>query len=100
MSEPSVPAEERLLDLDGKTNDDLRQMLEELSSEEMEVSYRRRVLHGKIDILRAELVHRLKDQHESGSDVISGTDIDNLIKILSNEYRGLLSAGEDDDKQS
>ena len=94
MSEPSVPAEERLLDLDGKTNDDLRQMLDELGSEEKEVSYRRRILHGKIDILRAELVRRLKEQHESGTDVISGTDIDNLIKILSNEYRPMLDAGD------
>jgi hypothetical protein len=99
MSESDIPADERLLDLDGKSIEDLRAMLDEFSTEEMEVSYRRRVLHGKIDILRAEIVRRMKEQVEAGGDVISGTDIDKLVDILSNEYRGLLDAGEtgDDD---
>ena len=37
----------------------------------MEISYRRRILHGKIDILRAELVNRLRKKDESGELVIS-----------------------------
>ena len=32
----------------------------QLTEEETEISYRRRILHGKIDILRAELVNRLR----------------------------------------
>ncbi len=94
MADNEEPVEERLLDLDDKSNEDLRQMLDELSREEKEVSYRRRVLHGKIDILRAELVRRLKQQHEAGEDAITGNDIDKLVKILSNEYRGMLDAGD------
>ena len=99
MSAAEVPADERLLDLDGKSIEDLRSLLDEFTAEEMEVSFRRRVLHGKIDILRAEIVRRMKEQVEAGGDVISGTDIDKLVDILSNEYRGLLDAGEtgDDD---
>ena len=33
---------------------------QQLTEEEQEVSYKRRILHGKIDILRAELVNRLR----------------------------------------
>ena len=94
MSTSEIPADERLLDLDGKSIEDLRSMLDEFSTEELEVSYRRRVLHGKIDILRAEIVRRMKEQVEAGGDVISGSDIDKLVDILSNEYRGILDAGE------
>jgi hypothetical protein len=78
---------EALLDLEGKTNEELRHLLAELQAEEEEISYRRRVLHGRIDILRAELVRRLKGSHDAGEDVISGADIDKLIQILANDLR-------------
>ncbi len=78
-----------LLDLGRKSNEDLRELLDELYTEEQRVSYRRRVLHGKIDILRAELVSRLKSQRETGADVISGSDVERLIDILANDLRGV-----------
>jgi hypothetical protein len=46
------------------------------------------VLHGKIDILRSELVCRLKAGREAGKDVISGRDVDKLIDILATDLRG------------
>ena len=58
--------DDALLDLEHKSNDELRGLLDELYAEEQRVSYRRRVLHGKIDILRAELVRRLKAGREGG----------------------------------
>ena len=79
--------DEALLNLKDKSNDDLRQLLDELSAEEDELSYRRRVLHGRIDILRAELVSRLAEDHAGSRDVISGTDIDRLIQILAGHLR-------------
>ena len=94
MSRPDIPGDERLLDLDAMSIEELRSMLEELTSEELEVSYHRRVLHGKMDILRAEIVRRVKEQVDDGTHVLSGTDIDKLVDILSNEYRGMLDAGE------
>lgn len=81
--------DQRLIDLESRTNDELRALLDELYAEEQRVSYRRRVLHGKIDILRAELVRRLKDEHESGADVINGSDVERLIDILANDLRGV-----------
>ena len=79
--------DDALLDLEHKSNDELRELLGQLSAEEQHISYRRRVLHGRIDILRAELVRRLKVQRESGGDVISGNDIEKLIAILANDLR-------------
>lgn len=81
--------DQRLIDLETKTNDELRALLDELYAEEQRVSYRRRVLHGKIDILRAELVRRLKGEHEAGADVINGSDVERLIDILANDLRGV-----------
>lgn len=81
-------SEDALLDLGAKSDDELRELLDMLYGEEQRVSYRRRVLHGKIDILRSELVRRLKAGRESGEDVISGRDIDKLIDILATDLRG------------
>lgn len=81
--------DDALLDLEHKSNDELRALLDDLYAEEQRVSYRRRVLHGKIDILRAELVGRLKAGREAGSDIISGHDVDRLIDILANDLRGV-----------
>jgi len=53
-----------LVDVETRSDEELRALLEELHAEEQEVSCRRRVLHGKIDILRAELVRRLTAQYE------------------------------------
>ena len=53
-----------------------------LTEQEREVSYRRRLLHGKIDILRAELVNRLRAKREDGESVISGADVQQLTDIL------------------
>ena len=48
------------------SDDELKALIERYVREEEEVSYRRRLLHGKIDILRAELVDRVK-RREAGS---------------------------------
>ena len=82
-------SDDALLNLSERTVDELRELLDELYEEEQKVSYRRRVLHGKIDILRAELVRRLKDDRAQGKGVVSGNDIDRLIEILANDLRGV-----------
>lgn len=90
MTDDASRIDETLLDLESMSNDELRGMLDELYAEEQRVSYRRRVLHGKIDILRAELVRRLQTQNEQGGgDVITGNDVSKLVDILSSELRGV-----------
>lgn len=68
-------------DLSTLTDDDLRVMIRELEKEEDEISFRRRVLHGRIDILRAELVARLREQVSAGEAQLA--DLDRLSEILT-----------------
>ena len=70
-------------DLGALSDQELKDLIQQLTEEEQEVSYRRRILHGKIDILRAELVNRLRKKHEEGESVISGADVQQLTDILS-----------------
>jgi hypothetical protein len=72
---------EPLPDLASLSDPELKQLIEELTHEEQEVSYRRRILHGKIDILRAELVVRL--QKSGGKSVLEHVDVDALTDILT-----------------
>ena len=74
---------EPLPDLTSLSDDDLKKLIDDLTEEEQEISYRRRLLHGKIDILRAELVNRLRKKHETGEDVITGADVQRLTDILA-----------------
>ena len=70
-------------DLGALSDRELKDLIQQLTEEEQEVSYRRRILHGKIDILRAELVNRLRKKNENGEDLISGADVQRLTDILS-----------------
>ena len=73
-------AVEALPELTTLSDDDLKKLIDALQQEEHEVSYRRRILHGKIDILRAELVARL--QTSGGRSVLDQIDVAALTEIL------------------
>ena len=60
---------------------DLKKLIDELEEQEREVSYQRRLLHGRLDILRAELVSRLKKS--GGKTVLDQVDVDRLTEILT-----------------
>ena len=64
-----------LPDLATLSDDDLKTLIETLELEENEVSFRRRMLQGRIDILRAERTARLKGKGVSDVDVEKLTDI-------------------------
>ena len=72
---------EPLPDFSTLTDDDLRVMIRDLEKEEDEISFRRRVLHGRIDILRAELVARLREQVSAGEAQLA--DVGRLSEILT-----------------
>jgi hypothetical protein len=74
---------EALPDLATLSDTELRDLIRTLLKEEQEVSYRRRLLHGKIDILRAELVARLHKQVETGASPLADVDLDRLTEILA-----------------
>jgi anti-sigma-K factor RsiG len=71
---------EALPDLQSLSDVDLKALIDDLIKQEDEVSYQRRILHGKIDILRAELTARLKQRHEG--ELLSHVDVDRLTDIL------------------
>jgi flagellar motor switch protein FliG len=81
-------------DLGSLTDQELKDLIKEMTDEEIEVSYKRRILHGKIDILRAELVNRLRRKDESGELVISGADVQRLTDILTGNYPPADESGE------
>ena len=72
---------EALPELTTLSDDDLKRLIDGLQQEEDDVSYRRRILHGKIDILRAELVARL--QTSGGRSVLDQVDVEALTAILT-----------------
>jgi len=73
-------------DLGSLQDAELKDLIQELTAEETEISYRRRILHGKIDILRAELVNRLRKKHDGGEVMITGDDVQRLTDILAQNH--------------
>ncbi|MCL4309684.1 MAG: RsiG family protein [Thermoleophilia bacterium] len=74
---------ENLPELSSMTDQDLKTMIRELAAKEQELSFQRRILHGKIDILRAELVQRLSKKRGKGESLITNDDVSMLSEILS-----------------
>ena len=73
--------DETFPDIGSMSDEELKELIDNLTAEEQEVSYRRRILHGQIDILRAELVVRL--QATGGRSVLDEVDVDRLTQILT-----------------
>jgi hypothetical protein len=71
---------EALPDLAGLSDAELKALIKQLEKEEDEISYKRRMLHGKLDILRAELVARLQ---KKGEGELGQVDLDRLTEILA-----------------
>lgn len=74
-------AMEPLPDLASLSDDELKRLIEELETEESDISYRRRLLQGRIDILRAERTARLRKSVEAGDPHLA--DVETLTDILS-----------------
>ncbi len=74
---------EALPELGSVSDSELKELIDKLMEEEQEVSYRRRILHGKIDILRAERTARLQRQVGEGGNPLEEVDMEKLTAILS-----------------
>ena len=68
-------------DLGSLSDDELKSLIERYQDEEREVSFRRRMLHGYIDMLRTELVARLRES--GGKSVLEDVDVNRLTDILA-----------------
>ena len=72
-----------LPDLGSLGDDELKALIDRYVKEENEISYRRRILHGYIDILRSELIARKKEAYSGSGSALDNIDIEQLSKILS-----------------
>jgi len=72
-----------IVDLVSRSDEELRALIAQLEADEREISRQRRLLQGKLDILRAELVLRLHRKHVDGEAVISADDLAGLSRILA-----------------
>jgi hypothetical protein len=68
-------------DLRSLSDEELKGLIDRYQDEEREVSFRRRMLHGYIDMLRTELVARLRES--GGKSVLEDVDVNRLTDILA-----------------
>jgi hypothetical protein len=80
VNEPSF---ERLINIQAYSDDELKALAASLAEEEREVSRRRRLLHGEMDIVRAEMVRRLRDKSGTGGGLVRDGDVAALTEILT-----------------
>ena len=81
-----LPADDDAGDAGDLSDDALRERIHERTQREREVSFRRRILHGQIDLLRAEIVARLRDRDGKESEHLAASDVEQLSEILA--HRG------------
>ena len=74
-----------LTELSEKSDQELRDILDKLDAQEQKLSYERRIMHAKIDILKAELLARLKEKHRQGKGIVTGRDLERLTEILARD---------------
>ncbi len=73
---------ERLINIQSYSDEELKELAARLSEQEREVSMRRRLLHGELDIVRAEMVRRLRDKRSGGKGLVQDGDVALLSEIL------------------
>jgi hypothetical protein len=83
MSDVDTASFDLLVNIQSYSDEELKRLAETLEGEEREISKSRRLLHAKLDILRAEMVRRLRDKHRSGDSLVGEGDIEKLSAILS-----------------
>jgi hypothetical protein len=74
---------ERLVNIQSYSDAELKKLADSLAAEEASLSKRRRLLQAELDIVRAELVRRLRDK--TGHGLVVDGDIAALTRILANK---------------
>jgi len=74
-----VLAEDYLTELQASPLDEVRSLRDEAEQEEVDLSYIRRMIQGRMDVVRAELNRR--------EGPVEGTLVDNLAQVLADEPR-------------
>jgi hypothetical protein len=66
------------------TDEELRARIREIRAEEEQVSYQRRLLHGRIDVVRSEILSRIggREDRPAGDDASLASLLDRLTDVL------------------
>lgn len=72
---------------------ELKSLADSLAEQEAELSKQRRLLQGELDIVRAELIRRLRDKSSAADFLVRDGDVAALSRILARKTSG---AGEVD----
>src|SRR5579875_2128052 len=88
-----VLGEDFLADLPARPIEEVRNMRHDAEQEETDLSYLRRLLQGRMDILRAELARRSGDAASSAEATLAASDddsnlVERLASILSDDSSG------------
>lgn len=83
MSAVEESSFERLVNIQSYSDSDLRALAKKLADEEIEVSKRRRLLQAELDIVRAELVRRLRDSGVGAQGLVVDGDVAALAEVLA-----------------
>jgi hypothetical protein len=62
------------------SDEELKDKIQELTAQERQLSYERRLLHGRIELLKSELVMRLKGRSDGE---LAKVDVESLTAILA-----------------
>jgi hypothetical protein len=74
---------ERLVNIQSYSEIELKALADTLAEQEAQVSKQRRLLQGELDIVRAELVRRLRDLSGSEQGLVVDGDVSALSRILA-----------------
>src|SRR5665811_917531 len=83
MSEHRTASFQLLVNIQSYSDQELKGLAEDLQGQERDISKQRRLIHAKLDILRAVMVRRLRDKYGSGETLFEGGDVDKLSAILA-----------------
>jgi hypothetical protein len=74
---------ERLVNIQSYSEIELKALADTLAEQEAQLSKQRRLLQGELDIVRAELVRRLRDLSGSDQGLVVDGDVSALSRILA-----------------
>jgi hypothetical protein len=89
-----LPTGDEADDASELSDDELRELIHARTQNEREVSFKRRILHGHIDLLRAEIIARLRERDGEASEHLAASDVDQLSEILAHRGPPLELPGE------
>ena len=72
---------ERLVNIQAYSDAELKALADSLTEQETQVSKQRRLLQGELDIVRAELVRRLRDKNGSENGLVVDGDVAGLARF-------------------